>query len=221
MHSELKLITQHERGWWQVLLEIPKASGKLDAMFSCHSEPSQNTFAGKAEVRNRENLFMSSLHSVLRFADPANVGKSFLDGNTDHLLNQTRSDLMKQEHQVRSLNNCIEELQQQAYAQRLELQDAQRGYIESRREESHVQEELSMKEKVLRDTRKWNKHEMGEIKRAQERRIDEVSAQITRRFSSSLPNCSKCRNRWIPWTVLEEEFSKLWDVGCKICFCFE
>ena len=30
---------------------------------------------------------------------------------------------MKQEHQVGSLNSCINELQQHAYAQRLELQD--------------------------------------------------------------------------------------------------
>ena len=62
---------------------------------------------------------MFSCHNVFRFADPANVGKSLLDGKKDHLLNQARSELMKQEHQVGPLNNCIEELQQQADAQRL------------------------------------------------------------------------------------------------------
>ena len=69
---------------------------------------------------------------------------------------------MKQEHQVGSLNNCISELQQEAYAQRLELQDAQHGYVESRREQIRLQEDLSMKEKVLRDLRsdvctKWER----------------------------------------------------------------
>ena len=66
---------------------------------------------------------------------------------------------MKQEHQVESLNNCISELQQQVHAQRLELQDAQRGYIESRREQVHLQEELSMKKKVLKSEActKWEK----------------------------------------------------------------
>ena len=49
---------------------------------------------------------------------------------------------MKQEHQAESLNKGIEELQQQAYAQRLELQDAHHGYIESRREQVRLQEEL-------------------------------------------------------------------------------
>ena len=56
---------------------------------------------------------------------------------------------MKQEHQVGSLNNCIGELQQQAYAQRLELEDAHHGQIETRREQVRLQEELSMKEKTL------------------------------------------------------------------------
>ena len=49
---------------------------------------------------------------------------------------------MKQEHQVGSLNSCIDELQQQAYVQRLELEDAHHGHIESRREQSRQQEEL-------------------------------------------------------------------------------
>ena len=84
---------------------------------------------------------------------------------------------MKQELQVGALNNCIRELQKQAYAQRLELQDAQQGYIESRREQIRLQEELSMKEKVLRDTQIRHMHEMGEMKRAQELRVDEVSVQ--------------------------------------------
>ena len=93
------------------------------------------------------------------------------------MLSQARSDVTKQELQVESLNNCISELQQQVQAQRLELQDAQHGYVESRREQVRLQEELSMKEKLLRDTRIRSMHEMGEMKRAQELRVDEVSVQ--------------------------------------------
>ena len=47
---------------------------------------------------------------------------------------------MKQEHQVESLNSCTNEIQQQAYAQRLELEGAHHGYIESRREQVRLQE---------------------------------------------------------------------------------
>ena len=88
--------------------------------------------------------------------------------------------LKKQEHQVGFLNSCINELQQQAYAQRLELQDAHHGYVESRREQSRLEELLSMKEKVLRITQIRNIHEMGEMKRAQELRVDESSVQELR-----------------------------------------
>ena len=64
--------------------------------------------------------------------------------------------------------------------QRLAQQDAQYGFVESRREQVRLQEELSMKEKVLRNTQIRNMHEMGEIKRAQEQLVDEVSLQKLR-----------------------------------------
>ena len=100
--------------------------------------------------------------------------------NKDHLLNQARSDLAKQELHSDSLIKCIGELQRQTEEQRLALQDAQCGFVESRREQGRLQEELSMKEKVLRNTQIRNMQEMGEIKRAQKQRIDEVSVQKLR-----------------------------------------
>ena len=138
-----------------------QVSGKLDAMFSCHSESSHDTFSERDRSNESGNRFeSSSAHSVFKFADPAIVGKSLLDGNKDHLLNQARSELVKQEHQVGSLNSCIDELQQQAYSQRLELEHAYHWYIESRREQFCLQEEQSMKEKALRETQIRNIHEM-------------------------------------------------------------
>ena len=156
----------------------PRAAGKFAAMFSLGSEEPGNQFK----------------RSVLRYADPSNLESSFLEGNKDHLLSQARSEFVKQEHQVESLNNCVSELQQQTCAQRLELQDAQHenveslsgcffelqkqeyaqrlevqdahdGYIESRREQVRLQEELSMKEKALRDTQIRGMHEKEKMKR--------------------------------------------------------
>ena len=45
---------------------------------------------------------------------------------------------MKQEYKVEFLNTCINELQQQTCAQRLELEDAHFGYAESRREQARL-----------------------------------------------------------------------------------
>ena len=47
------------------------------------------------------NLIRSS---VFRNANPSNLRGSLLEGNKDHLLNQARSDLAKQELHVESLN---------------------------------------------------------------------------------------------------------------------
>ena len=130
-----------------------RASGKPAAIFS-------------SGIEEPGNLIKSS---IFKNADPSNLWKSLLEGNENHLLSQAISDLMKQELQVESLNNCVSELQQQAFAQRLEVQDSQHGDVESRREQDRLQEELSMKEKVLRYTQIRSMHEMGEMKRAQER----------------------------------------------------
>ena len=131
---------------------------------------------------NQADLFSSEQgnlirSSVFRNANPSNLRGSLLEGNKDHLHNQARSDLAKQELHVESFNKCLGELQRQTEAQRLALQDAQYGFVESRREQAQLHEELSMKEKVLRNTQIRNMHEMGEIGRAQELRVDEVSVQ--------------------------------------------
>ena len=51
-------------------------------------------------------------------------------------------------------------------------------FFESRREQARLQ---AMKEKLLRDTQIRNIHELGEMKRAQKLRVDEVSVQNKRK----------------------------------------
>ena len=71
----------------------PSAPGKPAALFSLGNEEPRNQFKS----------------SVFKNADPPNVGRSLLEGNKDHLLSQAKSELMIQEHQNGSLNNCISE----------------------------------------------------------------------------------------------------------------
>ena len=176
----------------------PSAPGKPAALFSFGSEEPGNQFKS----------------SVFKNADPSNLGWSLLKGNRDHLLNQAKSELMRQEQQVGSVNNCISELQQQPCAQRLELQDAQHGYIESRRDQVRLQEQLSQIRSM---------HEMGEMWRAQELRVDEVSVQrlekIMRRYRRSRPSCRKCKSRWIPW-LIRENFKKWNQITKGDCLKF-
>ena len=47
---------------------------------------------------------------MFRNANPSNLRGTLLEGVKDHLLNQARSDLAKQELLVESLNKCIGKL---------------------------------------------------------------------------------------------------------------
>ena len=157
-----------EDGELQKMLSSPlyaqKATGKSDALVVQEREVSaQLTQAGK-----------ESRSTVFRNAYPSNLIGSLLEGNKGYLVNQTRSELAKPELHVESLNKCIGELQRHTEEQRLALQDAQYGFVESRREQVRLQEELSMIEKVLRHTQIRNVHEMREMKRAQEQQIEKV-----------------------------------------------
>ena len=65
------------------------------------------------------------------------------------------------------------------------MEDAHHGYAESRREQVRLQEELVWKEKAFRDTQIRSMYEMGEMKRAQELRVEEFSVQkINRKFET-------------------------------------
>ena len=146
-------------------------TGEYVALFSHQSRLNQDAFC---EREREQPVDVSwSNESVFRGANLANVAKSLLEGNRDHLFYQARSELMKQEHKVESLNNCINELQQPASFQRLDLENTHHGYVESRREQVRLQEELVMKEKSLRETQIRSMHWMGEMKRPQELRVDE------------------------------------------------
>ena len=68
------------------------------------------------------------------------------------MLAEARSELMKQENKVESLDTFMSEHQQQIYAQRLDLEDAHHGYVESQREQVRLQEELVMKKTAFRVT---------------------------------------------------------------------
>ena len=76
-----------------------------------------------------------------------------------------------------------------SFSNKLMLKDwnwmnAHHGYIESRREQVRLQEELSMKERsASRYSNTKYIHEMGAMKRAQELRVDDFSVRILKRKS--------------------------------------
>ena len=131
-----------------------------------------------------EKIFPQGINRLLgnnelsfRFSNPQTFVKSILEDHRDHMLAEVRSEIMKQECKVVSLNTCTRELQRQAHSQRLELDEANCGNEESRREQDRSEEELALREKALRNTRIRNIHEMDELRRVQKMRVDEFSLQ--------------------------------------------
>ena len=133
---------------------------------SCQS---QNTFSERDRSDEPGNRFESSVHYVFRFADLANVGKSLLDGNKDHLLNRnikwdlstvvsmcSSNKLMLKDWNWRTPITDILNLEENNFA---------------------CKRKCLRRKKVLRDTQLRNIHEMEEMKRGQELRVDEFSVR--------------------------------------------
>ena len=66
------------------------------------------------------------------------------------------------------------------------LQEVQNEFVESRREQARLQEELIRKENELRDTQIRSMHELQKMKKEQVQQVDEVSVQKLRENHETL-----------------------------------
>ena len=83
-------------------------------------------------------------------------------------------------HSCESLNKCIDVLQKRTEVQDRALQEVQHEFVESRRQQARLQEELFRKEKAFWDTQIRSMHELEKMKRAQVQQVDEMSIQKLR-----------------------------------------
>ena len=97
------------------------------------------------------------------------------------------------------------------------LQDVQNEFVESRREQTRLQEELSRKEKPLRDTQIRSKHEVGEMKRAQELRVDEVSVQKIRENHETIQQLTSQLQEIQEQINSMNDSGEFHDVGSNYC----
>ena len=162
----------------QVHLTSRESAGKLAAMFSHQKKSSQETLSDREGISSGHQPVQWKDETFFRFSDPEEAAilvLLVLDEQGDHLLAEAKSEILKQECKVGTLNTCIREFQRQTHSNRLEMDNVNYGYEESRREQARLHEELAQREKALRDTRIRNIHEVEKLRRAQEMRIDEFS----------------------------------------------
>ena len=94
---------------------------------------------------------------------------------TEQILAEVRSEIQKHELQAESGKRSIQESTGIIDSQRMEIDHTFTGCEQSRRDQLLLQEELSEQNRDLRETRIKSLHEMEELKRVQELRVDEFS----------------------------------------------
>ena len=106
---------------------------------------------------------------LFRFSYTEKFFKSFFEERKDFLLAEAKSEILKQECKVDSLNTCIREFQRPIHSHRLELDSASCGYEEFRREQAQFLVELAPRRKALRDIHATTQRLTSQIQEMQER----------------------------------------------------
>ena len=163
-----------------------ESAGKPAAVFSHKRNSSQETFADRRGISSGHPPVQGKGETLLRFSDPEKAARTVLEEQRDHLLADAKSEMLKQECKDDTLNTCIREFQRQARSNRLEMDGVSCGHGESRRELARLHEELAQREKALPDPCIRNIHEVEELKRAQEMRIDEFSRHELRESPATI-----------------------------------
>ena len=114
-----------------------------------------------------------------------NAARLALEAQRDHLLAEAKSEVLKQECRAERAECAIRELQRQIQSNRMEIDHTNLGYETSRREQARLHEELAKRERALRETHIRSIHEVEELRRAQELRIDEFSRQELRQSQAT------------------------------------
>ena len=163
-----------------VHLTSEKVQGNLPWCSHTREKSSQETLSDREGISSGHQPVQGKGETFFRFFDLEEAARFVLEEQKDHLLAEAKSEILQQEREVDTLNTCIRELQRQAQSNRLEMDE------ESRREQARLHEELAQRESVLRETQIRRIHEVGELKRAQEVRIDEFSGHELRKSHATM-----------------------------------
>ena len=101
--------------------------------------------------------------------------RMLLEDQKERFLSEAKSKIVKHECRIELADISIRELNRQIETQRVEIGHTTTGYSQSSREHSLLHEELAVRERALRETRIGGIHEIEELKRLQESRVDEIA----------------------------------------------
>ena len=149
------------------------------------------------------------IEALSRLSGSENAARPALEAQSNHLLAEAKSEVLKQECRADFLDCSIREFQKQFNSSRMETDHAKLGCETSRREQARLHEELAQRERALRETRIGSIHEMGEVKRAQEMRVEDFSWLTFQELTSQMKQLQERAN-------LMNDFGEFQDVE-SIC----
>ena len=107
-----------------------EGAGKPAAMFSHKRKSSQETLSDRKGISSGHQPVQGKDETLFRFSDPEEASRLVLEEPRDHLLTVAKSEILKQECRVDTLNTCIREFQRQTHSNRLEKDNVNYGYEE-------------------------------------------------------------------------------------------
>ena len=146
----------------------------------CQHRGAESPERGSVSTRKLDAMF--PCHDVFRFADLASVGKSLLDRNTDHLLNQARSE---RTCETKTSSGISWQLYRKTFGSSLCSMIGIAG--RTTRKYWISKRTISSARRIIDEGTGW----FSEILKS------EVQEKIMRHHKNSLLGCKKCNNRWI------------------------
>ena len=157
-------------------------AGKLAAVFSHKRKSSQETLSNREGNSSGHQPVRGEDEALSRFSDPEEAA---LEEQRDHLLAEAKSEILKQECKVDTLNTCMREFQRQVHSNRLEMDYVNCRYEESRRKQGQTSRRIGST-RNFSQTRIRNILEVEEFEGSQEMRIDEFSRNELRESHATM-----------------------------------
>ena len=137
VQTDREFVTLSEKTQCPVHLTSEKVKGNLPQCFHTKRMSSQETLSDREGVSSGHQSVLGKGETFFRFSDPEEPARTVLEDKRDHLLAEAKSEILKQECRVDTLNTCIRD--------RLEVDGVNCGYEESRSEQARLHEELDLR----------------------------------------------------------------------------
>ena len=181
----------------------PVGTGKSVAVSSSQGRLRRDTFSEREPL---VDVVFETNEPIFRFSNPTGCEiSSWWKWRSLAYSSEIKTD--EAGTQSRTLNNCTNELQWQTYAQRLGLQHAHHGYVQSRREQvSDFKMSRSWKRKIFETLRleAFTKCETWrELKKYESTNIfcTKYWEKVMTRYRGSLHRYMNCKKGWTKWVI--------------------